>query len=229
MPYIREKGLSVFFTAKGILTYHANKESVNTGKKPITVFANNITKTYGDEIALDGTEFYVTRGMLEEGDSIDSATLCCDGLSATSSVKEGGYDIIPSNAVGTGLNKYDITYRNGNLQIDQFKMTVQARNQEKTYSDFLECVGDEYVVVNPDQKKLPIDINPFNADNVPFNFYVTLTSDGCPASAEVGEYVMSASNAVYNGSSYYPNGSSLSGNYDITYESGKLFVIADAN
>ena len=97
----------------------------------LTITANNTSKTYGDTVTFAGTEF--TASGLVNGDTVSSVTLTSAGAAATATVADSPYQIVPSNAVGTGLDKYNITYVNGNLTVNKAPLTVTADNKSKIY------------------------------------------------------------------------------------------------
>src|SRR5690606_383177 len=75
----------------------------------LVITAKDQSKTYGEEVTFDGTEF--TASGLENDDAVTSVMLTSDGAVATATVDE--YDIEASDAKGTGLANYDITYVKG--------------------------------------------------------------------------------------------------------------------
>ena len=79
----------------------------------MTIIADNLTKTYGQAVTFGGSEF-TTEGLVN-GDSVTSVALSSTGAAETASVTSSPYAIIPSAAVGTGLDNYTITYVNGSL------------------------------------------------------------------------------------------------------------------
>ena len=83
------------------------------GQRPLVITVDNLTKTYGDAMSFAGNEFTV-EGLMS-GDNITSITLTSDG--AAKKAAEGSYPIVASNAVGTGLANYAITYDDGTLKV----------------------------------------------------------------------------------------------------------------
>ncbi len=67
---------------------------------PLTVTADDRTKTYGQTVVFAGTEF-TTSGLLG-ADSVDSVTLTSAGAAPTATVAGSPYAITPSAATGTG-------------------------------------------------------------------------------------------------------------------------------
>jgi hypothetical protein len=100
-------------------------------KAQLTVTANNQSKTYGTAFTFAGTEFS-TSGLVND-DTVTSVTLSSTGADATASVAGSPYDIVASNAVGTGLSNYNITYVNGQLTVNKATLTVTADDKSRYY------------------------------------------------------------------------------------------------
>src|SRR6185295_9710475 len=97
----------------------------------LTVTASNQVKTYGQTATFAGTEFS-TAGLID-GDTVTNVTLTSRGVAATASVAESPYAIVPSAAIGTGLDNYTISYINGMLTVTPAPLTVTANNEMKVY------------------------------------------------------------------------------------------------
>ncbi len=110
----------------GLSNYTINyaKGSLTVSTKPLTITANNRSKTYGDTVIFAGTEF--TAPGLVNSDTVTSVTLASTGAPAGAAV--GSYDIVPSNAVGTGLGNYIISYMNGTLTVYPVAPTISSVN-----------------------------------------------------------------------------------------------------
>ncbi len=93
------------------ITYHDGVLTV--GKAPLTITAANQTKTYGDAFSFKGDEFVA--GGLVNADAVTTVTLT--SAAVASDMANGTYPITPSNALGSGLANYDITYRNGTFTV----------------------------------------------------------------------------------------------------------------
>ena len=143
---------------------------------------------------------------LVNSDTVDSITLTSAGAPATATVAGSPYPIIPSAAVGTGLDNYDISYVNGSLTVDPKDLTITATNKTKTYGDTI--VFDE---TNPSADFSVVGL--INGDTVNS---ITLTSAGAAAGAPVAgsPYNIVPSAAVGTGLT----------NYDISYVNGTLTV-----
>lgn len=84
---------------------------------PLHIRANSLSALIGGFSGFSGTEFSVVGGQLFASDSISSVALSSEG--AASGAAPGIYAINASNAQGTGLANYDISYLGGTLKIRQ--------------------------------------------------------------------------------------------------------------
>ncbi len=169
---------------------------------PLTVIANNQSKTYGQTINFNGTEFSVAG--LVNSDTVTGVTLVSAGRLATATVAGSPYNIFASASVGTGLGNYVINYGVGAMTASPAPLTVTANNQTKAYGQLLTFKGTEFITLGLT-----------NSDAVNS---VTLTSAGA------------ATNATVAGSPYpivpsAATGSGL-GNYSIDYVDGVLTITA---
>ncbi|MFA3916477.1 two-partner secretion domain-containing protein [Ruegeria hyattellae] len=169
---------------------------------PLTVTANDRTRTYGDEFTLGTTEFSLTGDLFFE-DSLDSVLLTSLGEPQFATVADSPYAIDASGAQGTGLTNYDITYESGALTIDPAALTVTADDLSRVYGDGFSFSGTEFTVSGL--------VNPADSVNS-----VTLTSAGAETFADASDtpYAITPSDAAGTGVS----------NYDITYVEGNLDV-----
>ena len=101
-------------------------------RAPLTITARSRTKTYGQSITLNGeTGFTMTPETLRDGDSVTSVTLTSEGAAADAAA--GAYQIVASNAQGTGLANYEITYAPGTLTVSRRQVTITANAAGKVY------------------------------------------------------------------------------------------------
>lgn len=163
--------------------------------RPLSVSAN-LTKVYGDGLTFAGTEFQADG--LVNGDAVTSAALASSGAATAAGV--GTYTIALSNAVGSGLSNYAITYAPGVLTVSPRTLTVTAADGIKVYGDSLDFTGTEFSSAGL-----------VNGDTLTG---VTLASGGASASAGVGVYEIAPSDAAGTGLD----------NYLITYAAGSLAV-----
>jgi hypothetical protein len=78
-------------------------------KAALTITANDQSKCVGTTFSFTGVE--VSSAGLKASDEVSSVTLTSSGSLAPAA--SGVYDIVPSDAVGTGLDNYEITYSTG--------------------------------------------------------------------------------------------------------------------
>jgi hypothetical protein len=80
---------------------------------PLLITALDTNKSYGTTLVFAGTEF--SASGLTNGDTVTNVTLNSDG--ANSAAPAGIYPINATNALGTGLANYTISYTPGNLTV----------------------------------------------------------------------------------------------------------------
>ena len=189
-------------TGSGLGNYsiHYVNGSLTVTPAPLTITANDASKTYGQTLAFAGTAF-TTSGLVNT-DSVASVTLTSSGAAATATVAGSPYTIIASAATGSGLGNYSINYVNGSLSVTPATLTITANNATKTYGQTLGFAGTDFTTSGL-----------LNTDTVTS---VTLTSAGAAATATVAgsPYAIIAGAAT---------GSGLS-NYSINYVNGSLSV-----
>jgi alpha-D-ribose 1-methylphosphonate 5-triphosphate synthase subunit PhnH len=184
--------------------------SLSVEARDLTITASNRTKTYGDAVTFNettpSTDFSVV-GLINS-DTVDSITLFSTGAAATATVADSPYAIVPSVAVGTGLNNYEISYLNGSLSVEARDLTITASNRTKTYGDAV-----TFVETTPSTDFSVVDL--VNSDTVNS---ITLFSTGAAATATVADspYAIVPSAAVGTGLD----------NYEISYVKGSLTVEA---
>ena len=170
-------------------------------KAPLTITANNTTKTYGEKLNLQNDAFKLDMKPLFGSDVIYEAIFDCKGLADTASVQK--YPISPVKVIGSGVENYDILYVDGTLTVNPKQLTVKAVDGTKTYGD----------ICFPNSKSFFIDMHELVGNDMVTS--VTLASEGYNSTAVTGSYSIKASNAV---------GSRLT-NYLISYADGNLQVL----
>jgi hypothetical protein len=195
--------------ANYVITNNGANFTINP--KDLDVTANDRTKTYGVMVTFAGTEFMVGAGQLVAGDSVTSMTLTSAGAVGTATFTAPGpnYAIVPTNAVGVGLDNYTIHYHNGNLHINQAMLTITADSlRTKTYG----------VAYTQDTTPPSVDFSVSGLVNSDTVTSIMLTSSGYPASstftAPGPDYAVVPSGAVGTGL----------GNYNIGYVNGSIHV-----
>jgi hypothetical protein len=97
---------------------------------PLTITANNRTKTYGATVTFAGTEF--TASGLMGSDNVTSVTLTSAGAAAGATVAGSPYAIVASAATGTGLGNYTISYVNGSLTLSKASIGLSMSSSLST-------------------------------------------------------------------------------------------------
>ena len=167
------------------VTYESGVLTVTPGE--LIIAAGDQQKVYGaPDFSLDQGAFSVSG--LVAGDSVDNVTLSSDGAALSAPV--GGYDIVPSAPVGTGLENYAVTSESGVLTVTPGELIIAAGDQQKVYGapDF-----------SLDQGAFSVSglVAGDSVDNV------TLSSDGAALSAPVGGYDIVPSAPVGTGLDNY--------------------------
>ena len=162
----------------------------------LVITANSVRKTYGNTLALTGSEFTVTG--LRNTDVVRSVELKSDGLARTAGVS--GYALTPVVAIGDGLANYDITYVAGTLTVDPARLIISATRPTKTYGESRVFTGSEFTAFGL-----------VNGDTVD---RVSLVSAGAISTAGVGHYSLTPVGAF---------GSALA-NYQVRFNAGSLTV-----
>ena len=104
----------------------SNTLTRNVGKANLAITADNDSKTYGTSKSFSGTAFTETGLVTANGDSVTGMSESSAGSAALATV--GSYAIVPSAAVGSGLNNYAIAYVSGTLTVAPVTLTVTAAN-----------------------------------------------------------------------------------------------------
>jgi len=122
---------ATFNPANYIITYQTGNLVVTPA--PLTVTANNASKTYGQTSTLAPTAF--TTSGLVNSETVASVTETSLGLPASAHVAGSPYDIVPSAATGGTFtpSNYTIGYVNGLLTVNPAPLTITAANVTKVY------------------------------------------------------------------------------------------------
>ena len=104
------------------ITYDAGSLTVNPA--PLTIAADNESKTYGQALTFAGTEF--TSAGLENGETVGSVTLASAGAPAAANVSGSPYSITAGKAAGGSFSasNYSITYDAGSLTVSPAILTA---------------------------------------------------------------------------------------------------------
>ncbi|WP_131913573.1 beta strand repeat-containing protein, partial [Celerinatantimonas diazotrophica] len=118
--------------AKGNYTLHYKAGEFDVNPADLTVTAKDVTKTYGDAVTFNGTEFTVSPDGLKNNETIGKVTLASAGAVATANVTKSPYVINASNASGGTFNpaNYTITYVPGKLTVKKAPLKVTASGHQ---------------------------------------------------------------------------------------------------
>ncbi|MDE7548081.1 MBG domain-containing protein, partial [Acetobacter fabarum] len=175
------------------ISYSAGAYTITPAALSIT--ANHQTGTYGQSPTL-GTSAFTATGLLNS-DTISGISLATN---ATSTSSVGDYAITASNATGSGLGNYTISYSAGAYTITPVALTITALNQSGPY------------------RQVPaLDNTAFTTNGLLNSDVVSSVSLATPATSasSVGTYDITASDATGTGL----------GNYTITYHGGLYTVL----
>ena len=117
-------GYAARFTATGALTID---------KAALTITGATTTTTYN--AAMHGNTYAITAGQLYGTDTLTGVT----GLATATNA--GTYQDSLSDATGTGMSNYAITYVNGALTIDKAALTLTGATRTTTYDGALQTNG----------------------------------------------------------------------------------------
>lgn len=168
-----------------------NSGTLNVTPAQLVINAGYASKTYGESVT--PTQYEVI-GLLN-GNTVNSVGLSSAGAIASANV--GKYAIVASNASGSGLENYLISYNDGGLKVTPAALTITANSGSKVAGSTAQLGYSASGLLNSDAIA-----------------HVDVTSAGADSAASAGLYTVIAANA---------NGNGL-GNYDINYVDGTLLV-----
>ncbi|MDG1139035.1 MAG: YDG domain-containing protein, partial [Opitutales bacterium] len=108
------------------MSYDAVRNSVTITPRDVTITANSVSKTYGDAVTFDGTEF--TEAGLQGDDAI---TISFASGGAVDTTNVNSYAIVPSAATDSGstgfdTRNYNINYVNGTLTVNRKALSISG-------------------------------------------------------------------------------------------------------
>jgi hypothetical protein len=124
-------------------------------------------------VTLANTGF--TASGLVYGDNITGVSLTSSGAAATATVAGSPYTIVPSNAVGTGLDNYAITYTTGMLKINPAPLTIVADSESISFGGSLPALTASYIGFvdgnTPASLTTPLELATSTTSNSPAGTY----------------------------------------------------------
>ena len=182
--------------------------AVTVAQKPLLITGGTATKTYGTSSLTYSGQQFTTSGLVEgTGDSVTGVTLASAGQATTADIDGGTpYAITASDAQGSGLSNYSITYADGSLTVNPAPLTITAGTASKVYGS----------------TTVTYDGQPFTASGL-----ITANGDSI-TSVTPGGAGVAATAGVDGGTPYTLTQSDAQGtgldNYTITYAPGTLTV-----
>ena len=184
---------------------------------PITITANNGSKTYGQALlTVSGSSgFTLTSGSLKNGNTLNTVTLSYTGGAAANAAATTYPGVImPSALTGGGgfvASNYAITYVGGTLTVNPASLTITANNVNKTYGQTLTGAAGATT------------FTPSGLVNSETIGSVTLAyGTGAAATAAVNTYTGSVTPSAATGGTF------TASNYTISYAAGDIIVGAKA-
>ena len=188
------------------ITYDTGTLTVGTA--PLTITANNATKTYGQAVTFGSGSTLFTPSGLENGETIGTVTLAVSGNGGATTAAVGSYTITPSLATGGTFtaSNYSITYDTGTLTVGTAPLTITANAQSKTYGQTV-TFGSGSTLFTPSGLE--------NGETIG-TVTLAVSGNGGATTAAVGSYTITPSLAT--------GGTFTASNYSITYDTGTLTV-----
>lgn len=136
-------GVLIASSATGSARFNSTNYNISYGygnltvtPKALTITANNVTTTYGAGYTL-GTTAFTTNGLINS-DAVSSVSLLYSGAASVPATTNAGVynsSVAISNAVGTGLGNYSITYTTGKLTVNAATLTVTPNSATQTFNN----------------------------------------------------------------------------------------------
>ena len=185
------------------ITY-ANNTTSTINQAPLTVTADDRSKTYGDNLALGATAFTVGAGQLQNGETVNGATLTSANNEAGNPAANAGTyagNIAPSSAIGANgfnANNYAIAYVDGKLTINPYTINLNGSRgyaPGDTSASAGAFTGGSGLITGANGEQL------------------ALTGNGRTSSPNAGTYTTGGSTLNIAGLALGNNGSALASNY----------------
>ncbi|MFO1475215.1 MAG: YDG domain-containing protein [Verrucomicrobiota bacterium] len=149
---VADSPYTITYSFAGDANLAAAVNDVSTGltvnQAPLSLAANNKSKTYGSALTLDGAVDFIATG-LQNGETIGSVTLTpSGGTAATDPVSGSPYTIVPSDAVGGTFNPANytaITYNPGSLTINPLPVQLTG---SRPYDGTADAAAEILAVAN---------------------------------------------------------------------------------
>lgn len=169
--------------------------ALTVDRAPLEITVDDASKTYGQALTFDGTEFSVTSGELFFADGIDPISISSTGAAADAEVADSPYAIIAGASVtGTRLENYDIALVDGALTIDTAPLELTLNDATTTYGTPLSFDGTEFALTGGTlffaDSIDTIDIATVAAGEETAGVQSRITSDGIATGTRAGNYAL---------------------------------------
>ncbi|RZM29928.1 MAG: hypothetical protein EOO88_02865, partial [Pedobacter sp.] len=180
---------------------------------PITITANNASKTYGQALLMvsGSSAFTLSSGSLKNGNTLNTVTLSyTSGAAANAAATTYSAAIVPSAlAGGNGFlaSNYSITYAGGNLTVNPALLSLAGNNANKTYGTTLVGATGSTAFTSSGL------VNGETVGSVTMAY-----GTGAAATAAVNTYAGSVTPSAATGGTF------TASNYSINYTNGDIIV-----
>ena len=145
-------GTGGFITGNYAITYDPGNLTIS--QRPITLVANDQSKTYGDALSLGTTGFTKSSGTYANSELATAVSLTsANSYDSSTSQNAGTYsnEISIASATGSGgfsESNYDITYTGADLTINPRPIELTAGNRARTYGSSLALGNTDFTLTS---------------------------------------------------------------------------------
>ncbi|MFL2912189.1 MAG: YDG domain-containing protein [Opitutales bacterium] len=145
-------GTGGFITGNYAITYDPGNLTIS--QRPITLVANDQSKTYGDALSLGTTGFTKSSGTYANSELATAVSLTsANSYDSSTSQNAGTYsnEISIASATGSGgfsESNYDITYTGADLTINPRPIELTAGNRARTYGSSLVLGNTDFTLTS---------------------------------------------------------------------------------
>jgi hypothetical protein len=214
-------GTGNFLASNYDITYVSG--SLEVTPKALTITSNDQTTTYGTALSL-GTTRFTSLGLIN-GDAVSAVTLKQNNNTTTPALQENGIyqgatnGILASNATGTGLTNYAITYVAGKLTIDKLNtVTWTGAGGDNNWS----------TAANWTNNATPLRSNVLNVV-IPAGFTVNFDAIAADTANKPTSGIANSSNLVFNLNTDFTLSNVISGPGSINQQGSGTLTISGNN
>ena len=208
-------GAGGFLTGNYAITYDAGDLTIS--QRPITLVANDQSKTYGDSLSLGTTGFTKSSGTYANSELATAVTLASTNSYDSSTTQNAGTysnEISIASATGSGgfsESNYDIMYKSAALTINPRPIELTASNRSRTYGSSLALGNTDFTLTSGSYA---------NSESVSSVNLQAQNSYDSSLTQGAGTYM----DEITIGSASGDSSGFAAANYDIAYISGDLTI-----